>query len=366
MHLEIEEDRPSPQNLLELEAIARLRLEKAVYDYYAGGADDERTLRANRVAFQRLSLRRRVLVDVGGVDVSLELLGERLPHPILLAPTAFQRLAHPDGEVGAVRAAGATGALYVASTLSTTPLEEIARAAAGPVWFQLYVYRDRGITRELVERAEAAGYGAVCLTVTVPVLGNRERDARNRFRLPQGLEMANFRGLRQASMPEAAGSGLDALAGREFDRSIGWEAVEWLRSLTRLPVVLKGVAAPQDAELAAERGVAAVIVSNHGGRQLDCEEATLDALPRVVDAAAGRLPVLVDGGIRRGTDVVKALALGARAVLVGRPYLWGLAAEGQAGVERVVTLLRTELERSMALLGRPSLASLDRGALADP
>lgn len=365
MHLEIEDARPTPQNLHDLEELARQRLPRAVYDYYAGGAEDERTLRANRRAFERLSLRRRVLVDVSAVDTSLELLGERLAHPILLAPTAFQRLAHPGGEVATVRAAAATGSLYVASTLSTTPLEEIAVAAAGPLWFQLYVYRDRGITRELVERAEAAGYGAICLTVTVPVLGNRERDARNGFRLPEGIEMANFRGLTQARMPEAAGSGLAALAGREFDRSLGWEALEWLRSITRLPVVVKGVVDPEDAALAVEHGASAVVVSNHGGRQLDCEEPTLRALPRVADAVAGRVPVLADGGIRRGTDVVKALARGAGAVLIGRPYLWGLATGGQEGVERVMTLLRAELERTMTLLGRPSLAEIDERVLAE-
>jgi 4-hydroxymandelate oxidase len=364
MHLEIEDARPAPQNLHDLEELARLRLPRAVYDYYAGGAEDESTLRANRRAFEALSLRRRVLVDVSEVDTSLELLGERLPHPLLLAPTAFQRLAHADGEVGAVRAAAATGSLYVASTLSTTPLEEIAGAAAGPLWFQLYVYRDRGVTRELVERAEAAGYRAICLTVTVPLLGKRERDARNRFALPAGIEMANFRGLRQARMPDSSGSGLDALAGREFDRSLTWETVEWLRSVTRLPVVVKGVTAPEDAVLAAERGAAALIVSNHGGRQLDCEEPTLRALPRVVEALDGRVPALLDGGVRRGTDVVKALALGARAVLIGRPYLWGLATGGTAGVEQVVGLLRGELERTMALLGRPSLAAIDASVLA--
>lgn len=345
--------------LVELEELARGALPPDVFDYYAGGAEDENTLRANRAAFARYALRRRVMVDVSAVDASVELLGTRLPHPILLAPTAFQGLAHPEGEIASVRGAGAAGALYVASTLSTTSLEEIAAAAAGPLWFQLYVYRDREITRDLVRRAETAGYSAICLTVTVPVQGNRERDARNRFRLPASVRMANFDGLAQERMPDAAGSGLEALIASEFDPSLGWDAIGWIRSITPLPVVVKGVVEGEDAALAVEHGAACVIVSNHGGRQLDCEAGTLAALPGVVEAVAGRVPVLVDGGVRRGTDVAKALALGARAALIGRPYLWGLAIGGEDGVAGVVTRVRFELERTMALMGRPTVAALE-------
>lgn len=350
---------PDPGGLTALEELARERLPRSVFDYYAGGAEDERTLRHNLEAFDRHALRRRVMVDVSTVDTSLELLGSALPHPILLAPTAFQRLAHPDGEIATARGAGAAGALYVASTLSTTSLEEIASAATGPLWFQLYVYRSREITRTLVARAEAAGYRAICLTVTVPVQGNRERDARNGFRLPTSLRMANFDGLDQEHMPDASGSGLEALIAREFDSSLTWEILGWIRSQTGLPVVVKGVADGRDAALAVEHGAAAVIVSNHGGRQLDCEAATLAVLPEVVEAAGGRVPVLVDGGVRRGTDVAKALALGARAVLIGRPYLWGLAVNGEAGVAAVVDTLRSELTRTMALMGCPHLAALE-------
>ena len=349
----------------ELEADARGSLSEAAYHYYAGGAEDEVTLRANRAAFGRFYLRPRVLVDVGDVDLSIDLLGERLSMPVLLAPTAFQRLAHPDGEKASARAARAAGTLMVASTLSTTTVDDTAAAAPGPLWFQLYVFRQREITRALVERAEAAGCTAVCLTVTVPVQGNRQRDNRTRFRLPAELEMANFSGLPQAVLPEAAGSGLDAFIGREFDPTLTWDAVAWLRSITRLPIAIKGIVTPEDASLAAEHGVDAVIVSNHGGRQLDCAEPTLLALPRVADAVAGRIPVLMDGGVRRGTDVAKALALGARAVLVGRPALWGLAAGGQAGVERVLETLRAELARTLALLGRPSVSALDRSAVTE-
>jgi 4-hydroxymandelate oxidase len=301
------------------------------------------------------------MVDVSHVDASVELLGDRLAFPVVLAPAALQRLAHPDGELATARAARAAGTLLVSSTLSTYSVDDIAAAAPGPLWLQLYVFRDRGLTRELVERAARARCRAICLTVTVPVQGNRERDLRNQFRLPAGIEMANFLGLPQARFPEGVtGSGLNAFIAREFDPTLTWESVEWLRSITTLPIALKGVVTPEDAALGVEHGASAIIVSNHGGRQLDGAEPTLLALPRVADAVAGRIPVLVDGGIRRGADVVKALCLGARAVLIARPYLWGLAVGGQEGVERVLSLLRVEVERTLALLGRPTIGSLGR------
>jgi 4-hydroxymandelate oxidase len=353
-------------NLDDYEDAARARLPRPVYDYFAGGAEDEVTLRANRAAYEQFHLRPRVMVDVSRVDASVEVLGERLAFPVALAPAALQRLAHPDGELATARAARAAGTLLIASTLATYPVDDIAAAAPGPLWLQLYIFRDRGLTRELVERAERAGCGAICLTVTVPVQGNRERDLRNQFRLPPGIEMANFIGLRQAQFPEGVtGSGLNAYISREFDPTLTWDAVDWLRSVTKLPIVLKGILTPEDATLGVEHGAGAIIVSNHGGRQLDCAEPTLFALPRVVDATSGRIPILIDGGIRRGTDVVKALCLGARAVLIARPYLWGLAVGGQRGVERVLGLLRAEVERTLALLGRPTVGALDRGALAE-
>ncbi|MFN2567514.1 MAG: alpha-hydroxy acid oxidase [Gemmatimonadaceae bacterium] len=362
------EEKPAvtPWSLDAYEEAARATLPRAVYDYYAGGAEDEVTLRANRAAYERFYLRPRVMIDVSHVDVSVELLGERLAFPVALAPAAFQRLAHPDGELATARAARAAGTLLIASTLSTYSVDDIAAAAPGPLWLQLYVFRDRGLTRELVERAERAGCRAICLTVTVPVQGNRERDLRNQFRLPAGIEMANFIGLRQARFPEGVtGSGLNAFISREFDPTLTWDAVAWLRSITKLPIILKGVAAPEDAALSVEHGAAAIIVSNHGGRQLDGAEPTLFALPRVVDAAGGRIPILIDGGIRRGSDVVKALCLGATAVLIARPYLWGLAVGGQRGVEHVLALLRAEVERTLALLGRPTVASLGPDAISD-
>jgi isopentenyl diphosphate isomerase/L-lactate dehydrogenase-like FMN-dependent dehydrogenase len=355
-----------PLSLGAMEGLARSRLPRQVYDYYAGGADDERTLRWNEAAYGRIPLRPRVLVDVSRVDASVELLGTRLSLPVILAPTAFQRLAHPEGERASARAARAAGTLLVASTLSTTPVEEIAAAAPGPFWFQLYVYRDRELSLELALRAKAAGARALCLTATLPVQGNRERDTANRFALPPGMEMANF-DLRQLTrFPETAGSGLEAFVASQFDASLTWEAVEWLRAATGLPVLVKGVITPEDARIALEHGAAGIIVSNHGGRQLDTAEPTIVSLPRVVEAVAGRAPVIVDGGIRRGTDVVKALALGASAVGIGRPYLWALALGGEEGVCRALELLRHEVERALALTGRPSVRDLDPGLLGDP
>ena len=355
-----------PWSLDGYEEAARAALPKAVYEYYAGGAEDEVTLRANRAAYEQYYLRPRVMVDVSRVDPTVELLGERLAFPVGLSPAAFQRLAHSEGELASARAAGAAGTLFIASTLSTCSIDDIAGVARGPLWLQLYVFRDRELTRELVERAERAGCRAICLTVTVPVQGNRERDLRNQFRLPAGIEMANFAGLRQARFPDAVtGSGLNAFITREFDPTLTWESVAWLRSVTRLPVVLKGVVTPEDAVLGVEHGAAGIIVSNHGGRQLDSTEPTLLALPRVVDAVGGRVPVLMDGGVRRGTDVVKALCLGATAVLIARPYLWGLAVAGQRGVEEVLRLLRAEVDRTLALVGRPAVAALGRDVVVE-
>ena len=347
------------------EARAREMLPHETYDYYAGGAGDETTLRANRDAWGELSLRPRVLTDVGEVDTSVRLLGELLPHPVVLAPTAFQRLAHPEGELATARAAGVTGSLLVASALSNVSIEEIGAAAAARLWLQLYVFRDRELSAELARRGREAGCRALCLTVSVPVQGNRDRDAHNRFRLSDGLEMANFRGLVQAHMPESRGSsGLARFIEEQFDPRLTWAAVDWLRDTTGLPVVLKGIMSREDARLAVEHGAAAVVVSNHGGRQLDGTWPTARALREVVEGVEGRIPVLVDGGIRRGADVLRAVALGATAVQIGRPYLWGLAVGGQQGVQRVVELLVADLRRALALTGRASLSDVDARVLA--
>jgi 4-hydroxymandelate oxidase len=353
---------PSPVNVLEFEELARARLTPMAYDYIAGGAGDEVTVRANREAFARWRFLPRALVDVSRVTTEVELLGQRLSSPVLVAPTAFHQLAHPEGEAATARAAAACGTVMVASTIANLSVTQIAaQAPGGRLWFQLYIHRDRGLTRELIERAQAAGCLALCLTVDTPFLGRRDRDARNAFRLPEGLVMGNLRDARLDGAEEGL-SGLLAYS-HQFDPTLDWSAVEWLGSATRLPVVVKGILDPIDGAEAVRRGAAAVVVSNHGGRQLDGAVATLDALPAIADAVASAVPVLMDGGVRRGTDVLKALALGARAVMVGRPVLWGLAADGQAGVERVLSLLRAELEHAMGLAGRPDLSSLDRSLL---
>ena len=335
---------------------ARRVLPRMVWDYYRSGADGEVTLRANLRAFRRRALLPRVLVDVSKVAAEVELLGARLPHPILVAPTAYQKLAHPEGERAMARGAADAGALLVVSTLATTSLEEVAAASAGPKWFQLYPHRDRGVTRALVERAHAAGYQALMLTVDTPVLGRRLADVRNAFALPEGLAMENLRGA-TGEAKDAVGSALAHHVATRHDASLGWRDLEWLAGLTPLPLVLKGVLRPDDAARATASGVAALVVSNHGGRQLDGVPASLDALPPVLDAVAGRCPVLMDGGVRWGTDVLKALALGARAVLVGRPALWGLAVGGSDGVARVLASLRDELVLAMTLAGCPDLAA---------
>lgn len=353
-----------PVNLFEFEALARERLAPEAYDYYAGGAHDEVTLRDNRAAYDRRALAYRVLVDVSRRDLSASVLGQPLSMPVLVAPTAFHRLADPEGEVATARAAGAAGTAMILSTLSTSTVEEVVAAASGPVWFQLYVYKDRRATEGLVRRAEAAGCRALVLTVDAPLIGRRERDVRNRFGLPPGLAVANLLPVGYGDLPKGdQGSGLAAYVSSLLDASLNWRDLAWLRSITELPILVKGIVRPDDALRAAEAGVAGVVVSNHGARQLDTSPATLDVLPEIVEALAAHghpIEVLMDGGIRRGTDVLKAIALGAKAVLLGRPVLWGLAAGGEAGVARVLRLLRDELDLAMALAGAPKVADLTR------
>lgn len=359
-----------PVNLFELEAIARERMAPEAFDYYASGANDEVSLRENRAAYDRLSLAYRVLVDVSRRDMAATVLGQPVAMPILVAPTAFHRLATPEGEAATARAAGAAGTVMILSTLSNTPVEEVVAAASGPVWFQLYVYRDRGVTEGLVRRAEAAGCRALVLTVDAPLIGRRERDVRNRFHLPPGLSVANLLPVGYGGLPEAvADSGLAAYVSSFLDPSLSWPDVAWLRSITELPVLVKGIVRADDALRAAEAGVAGVVVSNHGGRQLDTAPAPIEVLPEVADALEARghrIEVLVDGGVRRGTDVLKALALGARAVLVGRPVLWGLAADGEAGATWALRHLRAELDLAMALAGAPTLADVTRDLVRRP
>jgi 4-hydroxymandelate oxidase len=307
-----------------------------------------------------MALRYHVLVDVTHRSTKATVLGEEIDLPVLVAPTAFQRLACDDGEIATARAAASSRTIMILSTPSTCTIEDVG-AVAGPKWFQLYVYTDRGLTKALVERAEAAGMKAVVLTVDAPVLGRRERDMRNRFHLPDGIRLANVPSSGSVPRPTAQGeSGLATHFASGIDAGLTWRDVDWLRSITRLPVLIKGIVRGDDASRAIDHGAAGIIVSNHGGRQLDTAIASVRALPEVVEAVEGRAEVLLDGGIRRGTDVVKALALGARAVLIGRPIVWGLAAGGESGARRVLGLLRDEVDLAMALCGCPTVGDISR------
>jgi 4-hydroxymandelate oxidase len=297
-----------------------------------------------------------VLEDVARVDTRVSLLGRELAFPILLAPTAYHRALHPDGELATAKGAGAAGATWVVSTATTTTLEEIGRTATAPLWFQLYVQPDRGVTRELVQRAEASGCQALCLTVDTPVLGARDRQVRARFALPPGVT---------APYMTQLGAGAQAVSDPRRGVAVTWKDVEWLRSIARVPLLLKGILTADDAERGIAAGAQGIIVSNHGARNLDTLPATIEALPEVSDRIGGRVPILIDGGVRRGTDVLKAVALGATAVLIGRPYCYGLSVGGAAGVQRVVDILRTELEMALQLTGRRTLAELDRSVLWD-
>lgn len=326
-------------NIFDYENLAQACLEPASWNYYTGGSDDEVTLRANREAFARIRLRPRMLVDVSSCDTRTTVLGTPISLPVMVAPTAFHSLAYHEGERATARAAGNVGTLMVASSSSTRSLEEIARAASGPLWFQLYVF-NRQVTEDLVQRVVAAGYRALVLTVDSPRWGNKERAIRSGFQIPIKANV------------EHQADAIDTIP-------VTWEDLAWLRSLSSLPIILKGILTAEDARLAVEHGVAGIVVSNHGGRQLDGVAASIEALPEVVAAVDQRCEVYMDGGIRRGTDILKALALGARAVLVGRPLLWGLAAQGVEGAQHVLEILRAELELAMALSGRPTLASID-------
>jgi 4-hydroxymandelate oxidase len=350
-----------PVNLMDFETLARRRISRMAYDYIAGGGADEITLRRNRTAFDAILLKPRVLVDVSRLDTRVELLGQAYGFPILLAPTAYHKLVHPRGELATVAGAAAAGATLVVSSFATVAIEDVSKGAKTRLWFQLYVQPDRSFTRDLVQRAEAAGCTALCITVDTPVAPIRDRETRSNFDLPAGMEMENLRALIQKA--DAAAGRYTRAYGAVLDPTLTWDFIPWVRAQTKLPVVLKGILAPEDARRAVAEGAHAVLVSNHGGRNLDTVPATIEALPAVVEAVEGRIPVLLDGGVRRGTDVVKALALGAKAVLIGRPYLWGLGVAGADGVERVVKMLRAELEAAMALCGVTRASEIDRRVL---
>ncbi|MEA2518913.1 MAG: 4-hydroxymandelate oxidase [Chloroflexota bacterium] len=352
--------------LREFEALARAVVEPTAWDYIAGGSWDEQSIADGESAWRRRRLRPRVLVDVSAVDPGTTMAGMRVPLPVAIAPMAAHGLAHPEAELATARAAAAAGIPFTLSTLSTASIEDVATAApSGPRWFQLYTQARPDRSRDMVERAEAAGYGALIVTVDLPVLGYRERDLRNGFDLSvrhgnfaddDGPDHANHRG--------GADSGYDILQG-QLDRGLRWSDLPTIRRWTGLPILLKGILTAEDARLAVEHGMDGIVVSNHGARQLDRTVPPADALEEVVDAVGGRTEVWVDGGIRRGLDVVTALAVGARGVLVGRPILWALAAGGQAGIERALAILRTETVIAMTLLGAPTPADLTRAHVAD-
>jgi len=344
---------PDWVSLPHLEELARDLLPRGVYDFIESGAADEHTIRWNRDAFARIRLRPRVLQDVATVDTSVTLFGDLLRSPILLAPTAYHGVLHSDAELATAAGAGAARTTWIVSTSTNTSVEDIAAATSAPLWFQLYVQSDREFTRDLVERVQAAGCRALCLTVDTPVLGARDRQRRSGFNLPPG-----------AATPHL----YDVSSGRRDVADLArvvvtWRDVEWLRSICRVPLVLKGVLDPRDAALAVQSGADGVIVSNHGGRNLDTVPATIEALAPVVEEVAGRIPVLMDGGVRRGTDVLKAVALGANAVLVGRPYCYGLALAGGAGVARVIELLEEELVMALMLTGCGDISRVTRDVL---
>jgi 4-hydroxymandelate oxidase len=335
-------------SVADYERAATERMSDDARNYIGGGAGDEITLRDNEAAWRRLALRPRALGAPNGADTGVELLGVRRPHPVLVAPTAFARLTHPEGEIGIARAAAATSTIMCLATLaSVSPAAVAAEVPGATRWFQLYVFSDRGASRELVVAAAAHGYEAVVVTVDRPVLGVRERELRAAVR-----------------ESEALGNERPTDSSAVIDPRLRWSDIEQLAADSPLPVLVKGLLTAEDARRAAAHGAAGVIVSNHGGRQLDTVLAGADALPEVVDAVGDQVEVLVDGGIRRGTDVVKALALGARAVLIGRPALWGLAVDGAAGVQRVLEIVLAELENALTLVGAPTIADLDRSFLA--
>ncbi len=329
-----------PLNVADYEQLASERLGPAAFGYFAGGAEDERTLRDNVAAYSRLQLRPRVLVDVSEPSTRTTVLGTEIAAPLVVAPVAFQRVAHPDGEVATARAVAAAGTIMCLSSLATATWEEVAATGARR-WFQLYVPTDGGLAHELITTAQSAGFGALVLTVDTPVLGRRERDLRTGFSVPAELRVGRLGS--GGFTPSAAFHGMSA--------AVTWNDVERFAAHSELPVVLKGILTAEDARIACEQPIGAIVVSNHGGRQLDGVSATLDVLPEIVEAVDGRLEVLVDGGVRRGSDVLKALALGARAVLVGRPVLFALAVDGEAGVSHVLELLRAEFERALQLVG---------------
>jgi 4-hydroxymandelate oxidase len=353
----VEPQRP-PLSVLDFEERARRRLDALAWDYYRSGSWGEWTVQANREAWERLRLWPRVLVDVSHRHAGQTLLSHELPWPLLLAPTALHRMAHPDGELATARAAGQCGTPMILSSFSSTDVEEVCAASTGPVWMQLYLSPDRGFSLALAQRAISAGCTAIVLTVDTPVWGTRERDVHNGWRLPQGIEVVNLLRPDRTGPTGHEGAGIGEALGWAIDAALTWQDLERLAAVLPVPVLVKGICRPDDALRALQHGAQGIIVSNHGGRQLDGAVPTAESLPLVAEAVQGRVPLIVDGGIRRGADILRALALGADAVAVGRPILWGLAAGGQSGVAGVLEILRTEFDLAMALAGCRTLEEI--------
>jgi 4-hydroxymandelate oxidase len=332
-------------NLFDFEKRAEGKMTKMAYEYVASGAADEFTVRWNRQALDTIKLNPTVLTDVTKLDTSISLFGQKLPYPILIAPTAFHKIMHPEGELATARGASAAAAIYVVSSFTTTPIEQLAKVATHPLWFQLYVRDDRAFTKDLVQKVEAQGCRALCITVDTPVGGVRNRQQRVNFKLPAEVQAPYMVSLGPQKLP------------------LTWKDIEWLISFSKIPVLVKGILNPDDAEKAIQSGVSGIIVSNHSGRNLDTVPATIEALPRIAEKINKRVPVLMDGGIRRGTDVLKAIALGANAVLVGKPICFGLACGGAEGVTKVLDILRNEFELAMALTGRASITAIDASVI---
>ena len=372
-------------NVDDLRLLAKRRLPGGVFDYFDGAAEDEVTKVENSSAFSKVELRPRVLVDVSSIDTSTTIMGQPVPFPIALSPTGFTRIAHPDGELAVARVAGAVNLPYTLSTLGTRSIEEVAKVATGPLWYQLYVWKDRGLSRELVERARDNGYKAIMLTVDTPVFGRRERDVRRGFTLPPKIGLETFVDgilhpkwtwdfVRSEPITFSAVAGRKSVDGStavtlsdyvnsQFDPTLSWKDLDWIREVSGLPLMLKGIQSVEDAKLAVELGVDAIALSNHGGRQYDGAPAPVALLPRVVDAVGDSIEVLVDGGVRRGSDVVKACALGARAVMFGRPYLYGLGAGGEMGVRWAIDHITSGVTRTMGLIGETSITKLSAGVV---
>lgn len=376
-------------SVADLRKMARRRLPRGVFDYIDGAAEDERSLASNSDAYGRIEFRPRVLRDVSGVDTTTTLLGRPLPFPLVLAPTGFTRIAAPPGELAVARAAARLGLPYTLSTMATRSIEDVAAVSDGPKWFQVYVWRDRGLVKDMISRAAAAGYEALVLTVDTAVLGRRDRDARRGFSLPPKIgpgtlvdgaihpgwtwEFVRSEPILFANLVgSGVGDGADdavSLAehvSTQFDASLSWRDVEWMRSIWNGPIIIKGIQTVADALLAVEAGVEAIALSNHGGRQLDTAPAPIELVAPVADAVGDRIEIICDGGVRRGSDIVKAVALGARASMAGRAYLYGLGAAGERGVDHVLRMLRSDVRRTMALLGVTSIAELNREYVSTP